>query len=515
MNKGLYRLWLRIVFGTENLPRSENGQTPGCHQYWYYASSLAILVGLLLRLIHYLRNCSLWLDESKLALNLVWQPFMRLLGPLAYHQSAPVGFLWTEKVIVKLLGGSELALRLIPFLAGVASLLLIGKLAIKYCGPRASFFAISLFAIVPSLINYSAEVKQYSTDVLVSILILLSYERLIKKTPFWASRIYPLLLGCAAIFFSHPAVFMLAGLGLAALLYHTERKNWRACAEMCGIGLIWIVLIGLNYWLFLKRFTHRQDLLDYWGEGFPAFKSVPATAEWIRSSLTDVFERTMDLDLAFASVLVFLIGTYRGIKDSKRSRAAALLLPWFFCLIAASMHLYPFKGRLILFLIPSVVIFTGKGLAVMLPGGKNKILTAAGIIAICLVYGGAIGTMLDDGIDGAEDEMLRPVFRHISQNDTGEDILYLYPYCSPQFRYYETVYNFGVEAEMIIPRKSARHRQRLRKYLRDNKRVWVVYPDDREDMRPIVEKAHQGAGNMHHHFQAGNSGTYLLVPQQN
>ena len=66
----------------------------------------------------------LWGDEAFLAINFLTRDFAGLALPLEFDQIAPPGFLWAEWSIARWLGSGELALRLIPFLAGVASLLL-------------------------------------------------------------------------------------------------------------------------------------------------------------------------------------------------------------------------------------------------------------------------------------------------------------------------------------------------------------------------------------------------------
>jgi hypothetical protein len=55
--------------------------------------------------------------------------FLGLARPLDYAQSAPVGFLWLERLAVVLGGVNELALRAVPFLAGVLLLVALWSLA--------------------------------------------------------------------------------------------------------------------------------------------------------------------------------------------------------------------------------------------------------------------------------------------------------------------------------------------------------------------------------------------------
>src|ERR1700731_1023069 len=116
-----------------------------------------IVFGALLRLTQFLSNRSLWLDEAKLALNIVNRSFAQLCKPLDYGQGAPIGFLMLERSALHLLGSGEYALRLFPFLAGLISLLLFYQLAKRSVPTGAVPIALGLFATSAPLIYYSSE----------------------------------------------------------------------------------------------------------------------------------------------------------------------------------------------------------------------------------------------------------------------------------------------------------------------------------------------------------------------
>jgi hypothetical protein len=89
-----------------------------------YVPWILISIGIVLRLIQYMINRSLWLDESFLALNIINRSFEQLFMPLDYGQVAPVGFLMVERLNVQLFGNNEYSLRLLPLIAGICSLFL-------------------------------------------------------------------------------------------------------------------------------------------------------------------------------------------------------------------------------------------------------------------------------------------------------------------------------------------------------------------------------------------------------
>ena len=124
-----------------------------------YSPKIAWIIigfGILIRLIQYLYNRSLWADEAVLALNIVNRSYLELLQPLDYDQAAPIGFLLVEKLAVQLFGNNEYALRLFPLFSGIISLLLFYQLAKRFIPKAAIPIALALFASLNYLVYYAS-----------------------------------------------------------------------------------------------------------------------------------------------------------------------------------------------------------------------------------------------------------------------------------------------------------------------------------------------------------------------
>ena len=109
--KSKFSQWASLLYNSNKLP-------------W-----IIISIGIVLRLVQYIANHSLWLDESYLALNIVNKSFLELLKPLDYHQVVPFGFLTIEKLLVQSFGNNEYILRMFPFICGIISLFLFYRVA--------------------------------------------------------------------------------------------------------------------------------------------------------------------------------------------------------------------------------------------------------------------------------------------------------------------------------------------------------------------------------------------------
>jgi len=92
--------------------------------------TIAILIGLgiLLPLIQFIYNRSIWLDEAMLSLNIIHKGYFELLKPLDYVQVAPILFLIIEKFFSTIIPNSEYGLRLFPLLSYWVSLFFFYKI---------------------------------------------------------------------------------------------------------------------------------------------------------------------------------------------------------------------------------------------------------------------------------------------------------------------------------------------------------------------------------------------------
>ena len=152
-----------------------------------------------------------------LALNVIHRAPSQLLEPLDLNQGAPLGFLLLSKLTVSLFGHGEFALRLPALLAGMIGLAIFVPLAYRMLDVIAARIAVCLYALAPYLIAYSAEFKQYELDATIAVGLLLLGQ---------ARRWFALAIaGMIAVWFSHPAVFVLGGVGLSLLLQQLPTRK--------------------------------------------------------------------------------------------------------------------------------------------------------------------------------------------------------------------------------------------------------------------------------------------------
>ncbi|MBX6313929.1 MAG: hypothetical protein IRY99_13580 [Isosphaeraceae bacterium] len=349
-------------------------------------------LGLLFRVAHYLADREYWLDETFLAGNIANKTFAELAGPLSADQLAPLGFLWAEQLVYLALGGSALALRLIPLASGVAALFLFLVLARRCLEPRTVPVALALCAIADDLIYFSAELKPYSGDVAAALLA----ERAavaMRTAPLMARRI----LGCGAIgavlvWFSFPVVFILAGTSLALVGSAVWRRDGPMAVRCAAVGLIWAVAWAASYSVVRIQLHPDTGMWVFWSFAFPPQPLEVSTALiWAARRFLNLFVNPLSFPgpigpypggLLALGLLVIGCGS---LWRRDRLGLALLMLPMLLTLAAALVRLYPFHGRLILFLTPALLLLIAEGID-RLRGPSGRPVVFGLIVAVLLAY---------------------------------------------------------------------------------------------------------------------------------
>ncbi len=316
-------------------------------------------LGLALRLYHYARGRAVWHDEAALVLNALDKGFLELLGPLRFSEAAPPLFLWLTRAASLALGDGPLALRLLPFLASCASLLLLASSARRLLPERAVPWAVLLFAVSEQLLWHASEAKPYAMDVLCATALIALYARVrpeaVGRWCLLFAALAPLM-----IWTSYPACFLLGGLVLALL-----PAVWRQRSIEAGLcfGLLGVSISGAFLALLLGPIHAQHDpvIHECWQNSFPDWSrpwSVPGWA--FLSTLGACRYCCKPVGEAFAFLAALgAVGLWRG---GRRGWTVLLLGPSALALLAACLHRYPYTGaRVMVFAAPAVVLLTAAG----------------------------------------------------------------------------------------------------------------------------------------------------------
>ncbi len=328
-----------------------------------------ILFGMILRLKFYFENRSLWTDESCLAIAIVNRSFSEIWQNVEIFPElakAPLIFLFIEKFMVTLLGNHELALRLFPLLCGLGSLILFYFFLKNTVGPKTLTLALALFAISERLIYYSAEVKQYSSDVFVSLLLCLIFTKM-NHEKLRPLNIFVLsITGALAIWLSSSCLFILAGLGIILTGYCCLKKQWTRLLMLLPAFALWGISFLSLYKVSLSHMVDNQTILVTWqGALMPQPLLAWKNLIWLKSSCLNALRDPGGFRPLYLTAFFFILGSLSLFKKNRKI-FFLLLLPIVLTLLAAILQKYPFRSRLLLFLLPAIFIFMAQGIVFLI-----------------------------------------------------------------------------------------------------------------------------------------------------
>ena len=490
------------------------------------------LVGFVLRLRQYLANRSLWLDEAMLTNNILSRNFGGLFQQLDNNQGAPIGFLLVQKSITLLLGDSEFALRLFPLAAGALALALMFLLVRKISNPIAGNLALGFFAIAPSLVYYSSEVKQYSSDVAITLALSLLLIRSAKSPDVAPSHapqsrgtldsateaVLLALAGAVAAWFSHPAFFVIGALGLALFVPAVISKNRQRIITLVIIAIVWILNLGALYAINLRQLSTHQFFLDFWRVGFmPHDPSAALT--WLAYALQNPLRDLLDLQASYIVTVFLLLIGYVALARRDSRFGFFLLAIFFLALLASFLTLYPFAGRMILFLAPFLILFLAEGIeAIAGLFARSKVLPwiARILLAVYLLYS-PVSVSFENFVAPKCQEHIRPTMEYLRDSRKDGDLVYVYYWAEHAVRYYAPKYGMCM-CEFII---GADHHENPTAYvddleaLRGHERVWFlfshVYENGDFNERDFILGLLDSMGEQLRQFREPGTSVYLYL----
>lgn len=309
-------------------------------------------VGILLRIFVYCRNISFWGDEASIALNLINKSYLELFKGLDYLQVAPPGFLILSKFILNIFNPKidyirDLLLRFFPFVFSCLSLLVFYKFSKNFIKDRKTLlFASTLFAFNPCAILYAAQLKQYSLELLVSVVLMSLFYRIIITNKI---RIADFVLIPLSMWFSLSSLIISAS-GFIILLF---KKSFNFIKLLPAYLLSFVVF----YFFSLKSIkqVNYAGMYHWWSTGYGFFDLRHPMRLFIRFGELFSFDKTSAECFGIFFIFLILFSLIFSKKFNLLSKVF-LSLPILITIILSGLSLYPIEARLILFLLPSFSI---------------------------------------------------------------------------------------------------------------------------------------------------------------
>lgn len=457
-----------------------------------YVMIFGLAWGLYLRLKLFLVERSLWVDPAMLALNIIKKGYGELLGQLDLNQSAPPGFLWISKWIGSLFQYNEWSLRFFPFIMGVAALVIFYKISRLWLGDKCAFLAFIPFSFSTTVIFYSAEFKQYSTDLFFALLLLWLTTELIEKG-FEKKYLWWLLwTGVVAVWFSHTAVFVLAATGSVMLTHVFFDKNLSG-GQKIFIGIVcgvWgIQFLGCYVMIFSR--SVGDAMFRYHRGGFAPFPiNSKADLIWYGQTLKGLFYFPLGLERLYLWPMAGLLaGIIRGLRSRKDwVENLILFFPLFLVFVASVLGRYPIstghyetKPRLILFLVPFLYLLIARGIDFL--SGLSKSVVIYGIGAALFLYSPFTHAVIPRSYLSQE---TKPLIEYYGSHKKADDKIYVYYDTVPAFQYYTRQTDVPFFTHDFSPDDPEGYFRNLDSLKKEN-RVWFLFSHiSKKDLQAIV-----------------------------
>lgn len=379
------------------------GRTWSAPWVWPVLGAL-VIAGVAMRGVAWAWGRSLDGDELSLYLNLRafegWRLVSGQLNATPSTQAGPPVFLWLLDLLADRMSPGQVAERVLRLLPLAASLLVLpaAGLAATLTGRRARvplwpivLLTVGGLAVSERLIDVTQRLKQYSGDVLATLLLISAALAVLDRGP-WVRRLTLAIVAGGLAWWSHPVLLVYPTLLCLDVLadLRLRRRHFAsaiAAALLAGAMMLPVALAAVG---------QRDPFLDdFWQFGFAPW----GTAWWVPFWVGDTWLELVEYGLRPLAGLLVPLALAGLVWLWRRPRIfAALAAAPLAVTVAGLTHVYPLVSqRVDLFVIPAVLLLAGVGAAVMLAGPPRRWetlwavrshlrLTTAGVLALVLSF---------------------------------------------------------------------------------------------------------------------------------
>ena len=226
----------------------------------------------------------LWVDEEMLLINVRDRAFSELVGPLWLDQATPLGWLVVERFLLVLFGAGERAVRLLPILFGIATLLTCLWIGRRWMSPIGAAALVVLCSFGQWLVFFTLELKHYSADGFFALWLpaLAAWALEAADAGAVKRRIVGWWIAAAVgVWFANGAVFVAPACAVV-LFVLCWRRGGSIAAWSVAAGAIWLASFAVYYQLGLRHVLANPYLQNYWGFAFPpASTGFTGVVEWL------------------------------------------------------------------------------------------------------------------------------------------------------------------------------------------------------------------------------------------
>lgn len=316
----------------------------------YWPLIVIFFIGLCLRVIPLMINPCYIHDDAALAINIITHSSSDFFSRgLDFCQVAPPFFLLISKFMYNIMPPKyemiDFGLKILPFISGIISIPLFYNFSnLIFHKKQQIYLANMIFCLNPLLICLCGRFKQYSTEVVIALLLyIFFYNYLTKKT---INKAWYLLIIIAPWFSLSSLIILFSGFMLILL------KD-----KLCSKPILYLLSFSILFFLIIFLPANMQlnynPMNNFWSQyGFMSFSH----PQRFLLRLGEYFLQEDKILKTLIGALIFY-KMFEFIKNNKLNNLTLFVtFPIFISILLSFLHLYPFTDRLIAFLFPLFTI---------------------------------------------------------------------------------------------------------------------------------------------------------------
>ena len=444
-------------------------------------------------------NRSFWIDEAFLASSFSKRTFLGILleGEFDYLQSAPLGWLWFEKLLSILFGNTPYVLRMGSVIAFILILALLSFIQLYLYDSKFPFAAAAFIANTPIVLYYSNMFKPYITDGLVTLIIVATYG-LWKRDRISAKALT--VIWMCLIWFSQTACFMVGGFLLCEFVFSCFDRDKRAVQKTLIIGSLVVLSFCIYYIVWVRRMASINGMQNYWTDHF--FPLIPKSLSDISRGIDLIKSIFKQFDGGYYFVIAFSIGGFMLSVWKKDRTVIGTFLGIGAALFASFLHMYPIYDRLWLFCYPVLALIAFITLEEITLRKPIAEIVAAFVIMVAIMANSGITHYSKASNVYWKGEEVKLEMDYLDDHMKPDDLVYVFSFSKPAFEYYNGYgnNNFGKGTGNVIFGEADfdwrfvfDHALEIKKIL-SNKNLWIVSSHtvaEEEQFCKLVDAMHE------------------------
>jgi hypothetical protein len=303
---------------------------------------------------------TLWVDEEMLGLNARFRPFSGFGGALWLDQSAPLGWLLLERLILMVLGTGERAARLLTTAFGVATLGAAVWIGRRWMSSIGAAMLVALCASGEWVVFFTLELKHYSGDTFFALLVPALAAWALEGSAESASTSRRVatwwLVATGGMWFSNSAVFVTPACAVVLIVILWRRRGARVGMQAVLFGMMWVASFAVCYAVELRHAAANAYLKEYWSFAYPpTSRGIGATLSWWLDQLGPFAVKPGGCQLRVSFWAMWTFGIVFPLATRRTLSLMFATVP-LSAVVLATLHVVPTFERLALWVVPALYV---------------------------------------------------------------------------------------------------------------------------------------------------------------